>query len=515
MSRSGESRLDELVEGGLVLRSLAGNDDLDRVVACAAEVFGSRDASLLNDLFRHHPHADPRDLLYIEDPAAGRVVSTLTLIPWSLSYEGVDLPAAEMAIVATLEGYRRRGLSRRLTAAFMARLRERGCLISHIQGIPYFYRQFGYEYAMPLEGGLRLEGRQISDAGGADQKADSGAGGADQKASSAGGGAEQRADSAAVGAEQKADSAAGGAEQNTDSTAGATEQKSDSAGSDGTARFTFRLATPKDIADLMRLYEEAAEDLAIHTRRGPEIWEYVLTHGIGSCTEAETWVVERQGGNRSAAGVGGTRGTTGGKGASRGKAPVVAGYFRLPKFHFNEELRLSEASRLSADAALAVLQHLKKLMTERKTPGIQLNDVPHGALMRLARALGATDLGTYPWQILIPDPAAFLRALAPVWERRIAESPFAGLTRAVAINLYRRTIELNFADGRVSEVIDRGPTEDHGIQIPPGLFAQLAMGWRTQEELRAIYPDVIIARGERMLVDTLFPKRPGFLHQVY
>jgi len=496
--------MDELVEGGLVLRSLAGNDDLDRVVACAAEVFGERDASLLSDFFRHHPHADPRDLLYIEDPATGRVVSTLTLLPWSLSYEGVDLPAGEMGIVATLEGYRRRGLSRRLTAAFMARLRERGCLISHIQGIPYFYRQFGYEYAIPLEGGLRLEGRQIPDAGGAEREAGPAGGGAEQGADSAAAGVEQRTDSAAVGAEQKAGPA--GVEA---------DQKPDSAGSEATAGFTFRLATPKDIRDLVRFYDEAAVNLAIHTRRGPEIWEYVLTHGIGSCTEAETWVVERQGGNRSAAGVGGARGTTGGEGASRGKAPVVAGYFRLPKFHFNEELRLSESSRLSADAALAVLRHLKKLMLERKTPGIQLNDVPHGALMRLAHALGATDVGNYPWQILIPDPAAFLRALTPVWERRIAESPFADLTSAVAINLYRRTVELNFADGRVTEVIDRGPTEDHGIQIPPGLFAQLVMGWRTQEELRAIYPDVIIARGERMLVDVLFPKRPGFLHQVY
>jgi hypothetical protein len=26
-----------------------------------------------------------------------------------------------------------------------------------MQGIPYFYHQFGYEYGLPLEGGLKLE----------------------------------------------------------------------------------------------------------------------------------------------------------------------------------------------------------------------------------------------------------------------------------------------------------------------------------------------------------------------
>jgi hypothetical protein len=333
-----------------------------------------------------------------------------------------------MGIVATLEGYQRRGLCRRLTAAFMARLRERGCLLSHIQGIPYFYRQFGYEYAIPLEGGLRLEGRQVPD--------------------------------------------------------------EDASEKDSGAPFSLRRATRKDIPDLARLYDEAAEDLAIHSRRGPEVWEYVLTHGIGSCTEAETWVLEQP-------------------------AAGITGYFRLPRFHFNKELRLSEASRLSVDAARAVLRHLKKLMIERRDPGIQLNDVPRGALMRVARTLGAYDLGTYPWQIMIPDPAALLRALAPVWERRLAASPLAGLTRNVAINLYRRTLELGFSEGRLTGVTDRGPTGEAAIRIPPGAFTQLVLGWRPREALRAARPDFLVAPAEHLLIDTLFPERPGFLHQVY
>ncbi|HRF95611.1 MAG TPA: hypothetical protein PLZ51_10465, partial [Aggregatilineales bacterium] len=42
-------------------------------------------------------------------------------------------------------------------------LNQGGYHLSNIQGIPYFYRQFGYEYALPLEGGWRLELHSVPD----------------------------------------------------------------------------------------------------------------------------------------------------------------------------------------------------------------------------------------------------------------------------------------------------------------------------------------------------------------
>jgi hypothetical protein len=47
---------------------------------------------------------------------------------------------------------------------FRRRLRDRGCHLSLIQGIPYYYRQFGYTYALPLEGGLIVNARELPSA---------------------------------------------------------------------------------------------------------------------------------------------------------------------------------------------------------------------------------------------------------------------------------------------------------------------------------------------------------------
>jgi hypothetical protein len=326
-----------------------------------------------------------------------------------------------MGLVGTLEEYRRRGLIRAQVALFDQRLRERGCLFSNIQGIPYFYRQFGYEYALPLEGGLRLETRHVPDPPG--------------------------------------------------------------------VPFSFRPATKKDLPILATLYDEAAQDLDVHTVRDEDTWRYLLTRTQGTEMEQKTWIVERAG--------------------------EVAGYACVPRHHFDEELAVSEVSRLGFDAALAVLDHLKKLALERKAPGIRLNLPASFTLTQVARSLGAYDLGTYAWQIRVPDYVPLLRALAPALERRIAASPFAGLARELRIGLYRETLALRFDGGRLAEVANLGHTGGEEICFPPLQFIPLLLGYRTREELCDAYPDARIAPAERMLIDTLFPGMTAFLHTVY
>lgn len=141
----------------LALRSVAGPDDVARVAAFDARIHGPDSAPTWRALMTEHPHADPAGWLFVEERATGRVVASLCLIPWRLHYAGVELPAAEMGVVGTLEEYRGRGLQRALNARFDALVRAGGFDLSHIQGIPYFYRQFGYEYAAPLEAWWRLE----------------------------------------------------------------------------------------------------------------------------------------------------------------------------------------------------------------------------------------------------------------------------------------------------------------------------------------------------------------------
>ncbi len=411
---------------GLILRAAANATNVERVAAFNGEIHGELVESMTRNLFLHHPNAHIEDLIFVEDEQSEEIVSSICLIPWIWRYEDVDMRAGEMGIVGTLEGHRGQGLIRAQVELFKQRLRERGCLLSQIQGIPYFYRQFDYEYALPLEGGLRLELDDVP-------------------------------------------------------------RSPDTA-------LTFRQASLDDLPTLMRLYEEAAQDLAIRAVRDEATWRYLLTHTTGTEMERDTWIVEDAGG-------------------------LSAGYVCIPHhpLPFIKELVVSEVSHLGFDAALVALNYVKQLAVKQKKPGIRLN-LPAGCkLMQIARSLGAHDLGTYAWQIHVPDMIALLRAIAPVIERRVAASPFAGLTRKARICLYRETILLRFEAGKLREVSSLGFTnwEKEAIRFPPLQFIPLVLGHQTWEELKTAYPDVDVRPESRLLVDTLFPKMASFIYTIY
>ena len=149
---------------GLILKSVADERDAERLAAFNAVIHDEGVAAMARALIFHHPNTRPEHWLFVENEPTGQVVSSLCLIPWTWRYEDVALKAGEMGIVGTLEAYRHRGLIRALVARFDELLREGGYDLSHIQGIPYFYRRFGYEYAIPLEAGLRVEPYLIPDA---------------------------------------------------------------------------------------------------------------------------------------------------------------------------------------------------------------------------------------------------------------------------------------------------------------------------------------------------------------
>ena len=81
----------------------------------------------------------------------GKMVATLDIIPQTWSLGGVPLRVAEMGLVATHPDYRNRGLQRRLNAEFDRQMKAEGYHLAGLEGIPYFYRQFGFEYAVPLD----------------------------------------------------------------------------------------------------------------------------------------------------------------------------------------------------------------------------------------------------------------------------------------------------------------------------------------------------------------------------
>ena len=413
------------LDNGLVMKSIVSMQDVERLAAFNGHSFNEGVAGMTSALILHHTETRPEHWLYVEDEASGQIVSSLCLIPWAWRIEDVPLKVGEMGIVSTLEAYRNRGIIRALTARHQETLREEGFDLGAIQGIPYFYRQFGYEYAVPLEAHWHMQLHSIPDTWKEDYKA-----------------------------------------------------------------YSFRAATVEDIPQLTALYQESTNGLHISTVRSADHWQYLLQHNAGTETEGEIWLL-----------------------LDANAHPI--GYWGMARHGFGDGLIVNETSRLNLAASKVLFQWLKAAAIQQNKPYIRLNLPPHNDLVQLAKYAGAQNNGTYAWQIHLVDVARLLMKLKPLFERRIAASPFSGFTRKVLINLYREAFELTFDGGELLTVRSMGFCEGGEIRIPPLVFAQLLLGYRSIEELKAVYPDVSVWGEGQYLVDILFPKLAAFIFPSY
>jgi hypothetical protein len=102
-----------------------------------------------------HPTIGPSNVTLVEDMRAGAlgVVSTICLIPQTWTYAGIPFGVGRPEAVGTDPNYRRRGLVRMQFEVLHAKSVAMGHLVQGITGLPWYYRQFGYEYALDLDGG--------------------------------------------------------------------------------------------------------------------------------------------------------------------------------------------------------------------------------------------------------------------------------------------------------------------------------------------------------------------------
>lgn len=117
--------------------------------------------TLAETMFHHLPGMEERNWFIAEVRGTGQIAAAFALIPWIWELETCRLKVAEMGIVGTLEEHRGRGLQRMLNAEFDRTLAEEEYDLAVIQGIPGFYSQFGYSYAVPLENHINLPLHEI------------------------------------------------------------------------------------------------------------------------------------------------------------------------------------------------------------------------------------------------------------------------------------------------------------------------------------------------------------------
>ncbi|MBN1313100.1 MAG: GNAT family N-acetyltransferase, partial [Anaerolineae bacterium] len=148
----------------LLLRTVENDSDIQKVIDLCNIVFSDTDqpdprvgawvSALLTP--GSHPTLTFDDYFLVEDTDIGEAVSTLNVIPQTWTYDGIPFGMGRIEMVGTRKEYRCRGLVREQFKAAHQRCEELGLQVQGITGIPWYYRQFGYEYALELGGGYNV-----------------------------------------------------------------------------------------------------------------------------------------------------------------------------------------------------------------------------------------------------------------------------------------------------------------------------------------------------------------------
>jgi hypothetical protein len=144
---------------GLILRRSSPGDAEALAEFCARIQSGDPDeseaviAAWTRDLLtRPHPTFRADGFTVVEEVPTGRIVSTMNLIPQTWTYDGIPFGVGRPELVGTLPEFRGRGLIRRQFDEVHQWSTASGDMVQAITGIPFYYRQFGYEMALDLDG---------------------------------------------------------------------------------------------------------------------------------------------------------------------------------------------------------------------------------------------------------------------------------------------------------------------------------------------------------------------------
>lgn len=405
------------------MRPVQDERDADRFAAFHSDFVSQMEGISCANLLRHHPQIAFDDFFYVEDERTREVVSTVCLIPWLACLDGIELRVAMLEMVLTHPDYRRRGLVSQQMQHFHHVVQERGYDLSVIEGIPYYYRQYGYAYACDHWGRDSLPAWRVPD------------------------------------------------------------------GQTSTVEhFRVRPAAVSDIAELTELYARGMGRLGLHTLRSSDMWRFLLAH-----QQYPVRVIEAA------------------------DDSALHGYFVTMPLEGGRGVLVAESSIAGSEAALWALQALK---AEGATE-LQLGWPEHSTLVRVGRSLGSTPLPCYQWLIRITDVAGLLQKLAPLLERRLAQSDCVGISAELTLNLFQQAYALRLQNGKLIEArpvgfLDASMGADGGdLCIPPDAFVRLLLGYRSIDQLRDAWPDTDVRPARKHVFEVLLPRITSYLWMPY
>jgi GNAT superfamily N-acetyltransferase/N-acetylglutamate synthase-like GNAT family acetyltransferase len=258
-------------------------------------------------------------------------------------------------------------------------------------------------------------------------------------------------------------------------------------------RFTTRRASAADVPQLERLYALSVAALDVTALRSAQLWEHQVSVPADISFYGVTTVLERDG--------------------------QVVGYMRWVDDDWMNRWRIVELGvdpgAGERERILALLRFARDRAQQGSWPALRLQLPESHPAVTVARYLGARSVGYYGWQMKVLDPAAFMRAIAPALETRLAASVLAGYDGWLVFNLFRSRLALQFGDG---ELVYSGPAEEGAptdVQASSKQATQLWLGWRGRPALEDWYPDFSVRESARLLVDVLFPRAAGYIYVPY
>ena len=432
-----ETVIRQLAEG-LVLRH-ARIEDSEALAAFNGEIHG-RDNQIerrsigvwTEDLISgRHPTFKSEDFLLVEDPKKKKIISSLNLISQVWTYAGIPFKVGRIELVGTAPEYRRRGLVRNLFEEIHKMSQERGELVQAITGIPYYYRQFGYEMALGLQGG-RL----------------------------------------------------GYASSVPELPAGKEEP------------YNIRPAVEKDLALISRLYDQAAENSLVSCQRTIEMWRYqLLGNSPDNIDRFELMIILDPSGKAV--------------GCLAHPAMLWPNAVTLVSYCISPEVSWWEVTP-------GVMRYLRARGIEygkragRECAGIYFCLGEEHPVYKIFGHRLPRIIPPYAYYLRLPDLAAFVRLIAPVLEKRLAEVIQPGYSGELRLSFYRSGLALRFDRGVLADCRNLPPADLNDVAAGfPGLtFLQILFGYHSLDQVRGAFPDCWVDEDKcRPLLEALFPRQ--------
>ncbi|HSD84325.1 MAG TPA: GNAT family N-acetyltransferase, partial [Anaerolineae bacterium] len=330
--------------------------------------------------------------------------------------------------VGTDPAYRRRGLVRAQFDVLHAKSEAAGHLVQGITGIPWYYRQFGYEYAIDLDGGRCVYPALITPL------------------------------------------------------------------KDGeTEAYRFRLATVDDLSFVMELYDRDCARSLVACPRSATEWKRLM---LGSSPQSAAYQVLQLIETAEGRPVGILR--TSRELSWRSMFPVRI--FSVAEGQSLRALLPATLRWLKAEAELVAAAQQKPV------PPLHFELGEQHPVFEAAPEVFHLITPSYAWYIRVADVVKFLNHIAPVLERRLAQSALSGFSGEIKVTECVRGFKLNIAQGRLSAE-PWTPGDNAEAMFAPYTFLQLLFGRRTLSDLQYMYPDCWTQDESAAVFTALFPRR--------